>query len=780
MALDPVRYEIFYQKLEMIVNEGKEVVRYLSTGIITREAGEIQEAIYLPNGEAALISSGILMHIMNVTRVINYMRTNKYDAEDIGIYEDDQFINNDAYIGGMHNPDTACIAPIFHQGKLIAYVAAISHTTEIGAIEPGGMSPLATNAIHDGIHLPAVKLVERGRIRRDVLNLILRAVRDPISVELDIRARLAGNERTKKRIKELVDEFGLSFFEEASEKLIDDAEAFARERIRTLRPGLYRARAYDENAGINEQLAMMEVEAEVAKAGELLVRIPIISPQNRSFNNAYIPAVEAAVFYVLLVLLLYDCRWNSGISRAIKIDYVPERSRLNASPDASVGYATVGIGEVFADALTVIISRALCAAGRVEDVMGASTCANAIIAGGISQYGHMTANIITSTSTLRGNGARIDRDGIDSAGTIYNPWTYNSDSESEETLLPIINLTRMHRPDSGGFGKFRGGSGTESVTMIYNSPSMTINHIGTGKRIPENQGLFGGYPGCSSFFDWMVDTNILALIENQCEIPYGGKDLFNFLKGEYITGGVCVTSGDRILKTGDIMHTTTCGGGGGLGDPIDRDPVLVVKDIENKVATLEVSEKIYAVAINPETLVIDYGKTDKLRTERRKERLAQGVPGIEYLEQLVRARGRLPQFILDFLEETKTFCPAFLNELAREEEIITKGLKSVGKVKLRENLFSLTPYVDIAVDEKGRRLAICSQCGFVYCEAIENFKLYCLIYERDPSYFHLGRLAYDKQWCVFREFYCPSCASQIEVEAVVPGTPILNDYELSF
>jgi N-methylhydantoinase B/oxoprolinase/acetone carboxylase alpha subunit/acetone carboxylase gamma subunit len=780
MALDPVRYEIFYQKLEMIINEGKEVVRYLSTGVITREAGEIQEAIYLPNGEAALISSGILMHIMNVTRVISYMNTNKYDADDIGIYEDDQFINNDAYIGGMHNPDTACIAPIFYEGKLIAYVAAISHTTEIGAIEPGGMSPLATEAIHDGIHLPAVKLVERGKIRRDVLNLILRAVRDPITVELDIRARLAGNERTKKRIKELIDEFGVSFFEEACKKLVDDAEAFARERIKALRPGIYRARAYDENAGIKEQLAVMEIEAEATEAGDLLIRIPVISPQNRSFNNAYLPAVEAAVFYIILVILLYDCRWNSGISRAIKIDYVPEKSRLNASPDASVGYATVGIGEVFADTLTVAISRALYAAGRVEDVMGPSTCANAIIAGGISQYGHMTANILTSTSTPRGAGARVDRDGIDSSVTVYNPWTYISDSESEETLLPIINFTRMHRPDSGGFGKFRGGIGTENVTMIYNSPSMTINHIGTGKRIPENQGLFGGYPGCSSFFDWMVDTNISEIIENQSEIPYGEKELFNFLKGEYITGEVCMTSGDRILKTGDIMHSTTCGGGGGLGDPIERDPMLIVRDIENMVATLEIAQKVYAVAIRPETIEIDYEETEKLRGKRRKERLEQGLQGIKYLEKLIQAREKLPQFILDFFNEIKNFCPSFRDELSKEKEIVAKGLKPLGEVKIVEKIFSLTPYVDIVLDKKGRKLAVCSKCGFVYCEANENFKLHCLIYERDPSNFHSGRLAYDREWCIFREFYCPSCASQTEVEAIVPGTPILNDYELKF
>ena len=317
--------------------------------------------------------------------------------------------------------------------------------------------------------------------------------------------------------------------------------------------------------------------------------------------------------------------------------------------------------------------------------------------------------------------------------------------------------------------------------MIYNSNDITINHIGAGRRIPENQGLFGGYPGSSSFFDWMVDTNISEVIANETAIPAAGKRLTDFLKGDYRTGPVCMTSGSRRLRTGDITHSTTNGGGGGLGDPIERAPALIVKDIVNKVVTLEVAKKVYAVAINPETLEIDYEKTQKLRAERRKERLGQGVPGINYLEQLVKLREerRLSEVALGLLDETQKFCPSFEKELAREKEIVAKGFKPVGEVKVRKKLFSLTPYVDIVMDEKGRKLAVCSQCGFAYCEAHDNFKLHCLIYERDPSDFHPGRLAYDKEWCVFREFYCPSCVSQIEVEAVVPGTPILNDYELS-
>jgi N-methylhydantoinase B/oxoprolinase/acetone carboxylase alpha subunit len=782
--LDPVKYEIFYQRMEKILNEAKEVVRYLSGGMITREAGEVQEAFYLPNGEAALIAAGITMHIMNVTRVIRYMNVNKYHSHDIGIYEGDQFINNDAYLGGMHCQDTSVIAPLFYKNRHVGFTAAVSHTTDVGAIESAGTCPSAREAIHDGLHLNAVKLVERGVMRRDVFGMILRAVRDSTYVELDIRARMAGNERAIRGLRELIDDVGIEFFEEASRKLVDDAEAFARDRIKTLRPGIYRSRAFDDcpvlrKGELEEQLAIVQIETEVTEDGDYLVRVPVVSPENRGFNNAYLPAIEATVFYTLLTLLLYDCRWNSGFARAIKIDYVPDKSRLSASPERSVNYASIGIGNVFCCALMDALSKALYVSGRYGDVAAGAAGVNSTGAGGINQYGRTVVQSITSPGTP-GGGAVLDHDGSDSSVTMFNPWTYLSDVESEELAVPIIHLALSHRPDSGGFGKFRGGTGVRNVTMIHNSPSIGITKYGTGNKIPLNQGMFGGYPGSASFYDLITETNIYEAITEGSPIPYNIEEVPRLLgiKGEHYTGQTSST--EKILKSGDIWGCSSHGGGAGLGDPIERDPALIVKDIENKVATLEVAQKVYAVVIDPKRLVVDHKETERLRGERRKERLAQGIPGIRYLEQLVKKRENkeVPRFILDFLSETEEFCPAFVRELAREKQIARMSFKPLGEVKVHMRLMRLTPYVDIVEDENERKVAVCSQCGFGYCEAHDNFKLYCLVYDRACSYFHSGRLAYDKEWCVFREFYCPSCAAQIEVEAVPQGMPILWNYEL--
>lgn len=778
-ALDPLKYEVFYQKIDKLLNEAKEVLRYLSASMITREAGEVQVAFYLPNGEAVHIAAGIFMHIMNVTRVIKYMNANKYDAPDIGIYEGDQFINNDAYIGGMHCPDTAVVAPVFHADKLIGYVAAISHTTETGAIEPGGMCPSSKESVHDGIHLPAVKLVERGKMRRDVLGIIFRQVRDSTAVELDIRARIAANERARLRLVELIDEVGVSFFEEACKKLVDDAEAYTRARIKSLKPGIYRARVFEDCSGLVEKLSTIEVEAEIVEDGTLLVRIPVVSPEGRHFNNAYIPAVEATIFYTLLSTLLYDCRWNSGLSRAVKIEQVPENSRISASPRAAVGYATVGITAVFCNALMDIISRALYVAARKQDVLGAPVPMNSQALGGINQYGGTFVQGITSKTMAAGGGARLDADGMDSSVTIFNPWTYVNDAESEEFVMPIIHLTSKHRPDSGGFGKFRGGAGVEHITMIHGSDSVSLIHYGCGRKIPTQQGLFGGYPGCSSYFDWMLDTDIYEAIDKQSQIPYEVGEVPRLLRGEYVPSPPTVAG--RSLKSGDMWVASSHGGGSGLGDPIEREPALIIQDIEKKLVTLEVAQRVYSVSINPETLEVDYEETQRLRAERRRTRLEQGVPGIEFIQRTVQAKKerRLPKIVLEFFDETEKFCPIFKTQFEREAETAQSRPKAMERLGAGQKLYSLTPYVDVITDQTERELAVCSKCGFVFCEANDNFKLFCLIHERDPSDLWPGRLAYDKEWCTFREFYCPSCASQIEVEAVPPGSVILKNYDFS-
>jgi N-methylhydantoinase B len=774
MQLDPAKYEVFFSKLDQALNEGQSLVRLLSASVIVREAGESLEAFYLPNGDCVDIASGILMHFMNITRVIRYMKEQQYDTEDIGIYEDDQFINNDAYIGGMHVPDIGMIAPFFYKGELLGYLAAVSHTTEVGAIEPGGQAPSATEAWHEGLHLPAIKIVDRGRIRRDVWNLLLRSTRDPRTMELDQKAKFAGNERTRQRLAELVDEFGADFFKAATKELVNDGERFFRERVKQLRPGVYTARVFPDTLGgiMPPKLSVIQVDLEVREDGSIALNIPVVSPQQPCYNNAYLPAVEATLFYCLLTQLVYDCRWNSGMANAVEIS-VPGKSRLNADSSQAVGYATVGIGFNLAGAITEALSRAFYVSGMEDNVQAAPTWGSSgLMLSGLDRFGRFSTQI--GYSRMWSGGGTLSGDGVVNYH-YYNPWQYVNDVETDEALTTSLCLSLLFIPDSGGFGKFRGGSVTAPMVMIHGTNFATPSALGSGTKLAGNQGMFGGYPGHVCHVTILKDTNLYELIRDGKPLP---QDWSSFLKIDKIVKGNSTKFGASVpkqsMKEGDLLISMNSAGAG-LGDPIERDPLAIVEDLKVGKATLEVAQRVYAVSVDPETLQIDWEETKRKREEKRKERLHQGIPGGEYVRLLVEKRRKreLPQPALEFLDELMAFSSPFREQVKIEERLAGQELKPLKEAKVKNVLLKLTPYVDIVEDENEDKVAVCSKCGFAYCDAKDDYKLYCLILDRDPADILPPPLAPDKDWAVYREFYCPACGTQVEVDQVPPGMTII-------
>ena len=780
LRLDPAKYEIFFNKLDQLLNESQQVVRYLSASAIVREAGEAMESFYLPTGEGVDIAAGILMHFMNITRGIRYMNENDYKAEDIGIYEGDQFVNNDAYIGGMHCPDTCLIAPFFYQSELLGYVGAVSHTTETGGIEPGGMCPSATEAWHDGMIIPVVKIVEKGNVRRDIMNMFLRGTRDPRTWELDLKARMAGNERALKRLNELVDEFGAEFFKQATLSLVDEGEVQTREKLKEFRPGTYSCRTYCDALGAgNEQIAVIQVDLEITAEGGMTVSCPVISPQKPCYNNAFLPAAEATIIYTLMTQLMYDARWNSGIARPLTID-IPPGSRLNADSSQSVGYATVGIATVFCAALTIALSRAFFAAGKQQEVQaGSAASSNSMAISGIDYLGRRCATTILSSSLTWPGGGRIDSDGVHNFA-FFNPWNYIPDCEGEEAKVPLLHLYTGLLPDSAAPGKNRSGYLGAHISAIHNSDVTSVIAKGMGGKISGTQGMYGGYAGPGSRVLHVKATDLYERIQQGRELaqhPADIEDITKSLAGNVTNYGACMPA--TQCKSGDVL-SQIASGAGGLGDPIERDPEGVLADYKDGRVSLSTCENVYGVKLDPETFQIDIKKTENLRAARRKERLAKGVPGIEFIKSLVkkRAKREFSQPVLDFYDELLAFSPEFRVQIEQEKEAANQEVKPLIKITSQKELMDFTPYIKIVADDQGKQITVCSKCGFAFAEATADYKLFCLIYERDPAEIYPAYLAPDKEWAIYREFYCPECAAQIEVEQCPPCMPIIPESKI--
>ena len=300
--------------------------------------------------------------------------------------------------------------------------------------------------------------------------------------------------------------------------------------------------------------------------------------------------------------------------------------------------------------------------------------------------------------------------------------------------------------------------------------------------MPGNQGLFGGYPCGKSNVDVILGSSIYELIKEGKDLPQSVEDIQDISKkvdGDFKRWGSCVPS--QSVKSGD-MWSLISSTGAGVGDPLDRDPALVADDIRDGFSTPEGVEKTYGVITKPDSLEIDIEKTEKLRAERKKkERIEKASPALAFVRSMIdkRKNKELTKNAMDLIDETYDFCSTFRDEIKSEEEWARKGDGPLGKVTVKKEIFDLTPYLKIVKDTTGHKVTVCSHCGFGYCEAGDDPKLYSSVYERDPAHVYPAYLAPDKEWVVYREFYCPECGTQFEVDQCPEGMPIIPDISLS-
>jgi hypothetical protein len=317
--------------------------------------------------------------------------------------------------------------------------------------------------------------------------------------------------------------------------------------------------------------------------------------------------------------------------------------------------------------------------------------------------------------------------------------------------------------------------------MIHNSDATYNIAKGVGGKMSGSQGIYGGYAGPRSWVISVKDTDVYARIANNEELPQDAGALMDV--GQCLNGTITNHGANMSVnqcKAGDVL-IQIASGSGGFGDPLERDPELVLADFREGRISVDMAKRAYGVSLAAATLTIDLARTEDLRKQRKQERLRQGKPGQEYLRELVEQRNKraLPKPALDFLDEITGFSPAFRDQLEREKELAARGFSPLVKVGVKKEIMDLTPYVKIVEDEQGKKVAVCSRCGFAYCEAREDYKLYCLIHERDPAEIYPAQLAPDKDWAIYREFYCPGCGAQIEAEQCPQGMTIIQEIRIN-
>jgi len=643
---DPIKFEVLFTKLLQTVSNAREVALSISASPATREQGEIIFGLYTPEGDSVCLSTGLMIHVHTMSRAIKWMIEHDYETL-LGLNEGDYFFNNDAFIGGGHPSDQMLITPFHVDGRLEGWIGGLTHVTETGAVEPGSLGSSITSRFAEGLILPCLKIGENDELRHDFDVLVERSVRSAIPWLADNRAKLTGLRLIRETVKELIVDLGLDDYQKLTHEYIEDTLRATREKVRrVLYPGRYREVGW-RGVTITGQEMLMQAPCEMTVGSDGTIRLDYdgLSSAGRQPFQSTLPLFEGMLFNALIQHVFYDLRYNDGTFLAVELN-VPLGSACN--PD-NIFLPTLLWGPAYAGQVAAgqCVARAYYARGYREEVHASGALVSGNLAGGIDQYGRPFGSHCFEFAAS-GQFAMGFMDGLDTAISDFNPEGDMGDAEIWEQSMPPIWLSREIRKDGGGFGKFRGGSGIHSLYLTPEGADLEMGSFGTAP-IFTAPGMMGGYPA-PALYAWIgTNTNVPELIQAGTPLPRSEGDDptsptfvrevkadWDFAHGQnYPT---------RHLPPNSLYSVVT-GDGSGYGDPLERDPAHVIRDLRNEVATQRAARDVYKVVFDPQTLEVDAEATRLLRDQERKDRLARGLPAAEYkrrTRELVTAGGFPP------------------------------------------------------------------------------------------------------------------------------------------
>jgi len=619
--IEPTSAGIFLHKLHTIASEGNETLVKLGASTGCRW-GDTACAIYTRSGDSAVCASGLYFHSVLGSTDIKYIMKYWLNDPSVGVKPGDAFFCNSPYIRGTHPPDMGIYAPIFYKGKLICWIGAVVHTGECGACEPGGMPTGSRSMYDEGLQVPALKIAENYRLKEDVINYFNHMVRDPRAMTLDIKARMACLRVVEKRLTPVIEKYSPEYTVGILRYVIKLTGEATRMRISTWNDGKYSFVQFIDAVGVLHRLTKVAVTLE-KKGDHLYFDYDGTSPEvmDRVANSPGTGVIGVNTVY-LLGHLFYDLPHNSGILEPMSFK-MPDGTIVNASresPKAGCAY----VHEAGSLAVQYVLQNLVYAASPERTECAGNRGFDTLSYGGVNQYGESFADAGAEMNGI-GFGARSYKDGVDVAGAYFAPMTSEpGEVESLESHLPFLYLYRGFHQDSCGHGKYRGGVGMDYAVKIHAVPSAALGTWGFGSKITLAQGLFGGYGVPALPFLAISKSNMDDMLRNtDANIPNSARMLYHeqAIKGHYnLRGYPCVAEPTR---EGDLVAGGT-GGGGGYGDPIERDTSKVMKDLETGTISHWAAKNVYKVVYDEKRLAVDEEKTKALREQERKDRKTRG------------------------------------------------------------------------------------------------------------------------------------------------------------
>ncbi|MGH3108778.1 MAG: hydantoinase B/oxoprolinase family protein [Rubrobacter sp.] len=564
--LDPILLEVLWNRLVAVVEEQARALMRTSFTSVVREAGDLSAGLFDQRGRmVAQAVTGTPGHVNAMaTSVHHFLREIPAGTLEPG----DVMITNHPWQTSGHLNDFTVITPIFHDGTLTAYFGNCCHALDVGG---RGLGADARQVYEEGLFVPVTRLFRRGEPNEELFRIIRANVRAPFEVIGDLYAQAASNDVGGARLVEMVEEFDLGDIEPLSDEVCSRSERAMREAIEALADGVYENEAYTD--GFDEPIRLA-VSIRV-DGDEMFIDFEGSSPQSERGINVVLNYTAAYTTFGVKCAISPEVPNNDGSFQPVHVT-APEESILNALHPAPVGARHI-VGHFLPGVIHGALAKAI--PGKVL-AQGADSLWNTQITGQ-REDGEPFTYVFFSGG---GMGARPDRDGL--SATAFPSGIRGVPAEVIESISPVVMHRRELRPGSEGPGRHRGGFGQEMEIGVRGDSGWTLSAMYDRTRFPA-QGMRGGFPGGEG--SARTASGEALHPKRQQRIPGGGR---------------------VVLRLP---------GGGGHGDPLEREPAKVTRDVEDGLVSVERARDVYGVVLKegerPGTYTVDAEATARHRKE---------------------------------------------------------------------------------------------------------------------------------------------------------------------
>jgi len=566
--IDPITVEVIHNYLLSSAREMNRNLVRTSFNTIIYEVHDFGLGIY--DRRARMLAEAPGLAVFTRGNDYGLLKLIEHVGED-NIHPGDLFLLNWPYWSSHHVLDVLASSPIFAGDKLMGFTAVKMHWLDLSQKDPGYVLD-STSIYQEGLILPGTKIYKEGKLNKDVEEIIRFNSRMPDRVIGDMNAQISSCRTGERRVQELVNKFGVETFDLAVEEILDHGERLTRSRLANLPRGTWTAEDYVDDDGINKDKLVKIVVTVTIADDEVVIDFTGSDPATDGPINIPIGCTIGVCALAFKAITTPDTPANEGNFRPLRVE-APPGSVMHAVPPVptftlwTALLATEVVTKAFAKGMPDVIPA--CSGGDIFSTMGVGVHPD-------------TGKIwLEASNEGVGFGAHSAGDGENGMMHLTEPGCRNNPIEVLETKAPLLIENYELRRDSGGAGKHRGGLGLRrSYKFLADASALTL--VKKTKTSP--WGMAGGNDGNAGYVHLWPGTD---------------RDI--------TTGGIY-----EHMAAGDVLINNS-GGGGGWGNPLERDPDAVLADISNDYVSVESARDDYGVVIDSETHTIDKAATDKLR-----------------------------------------------------------------------------------------------------------------------------------------------------------------------